>query len=93
MQFIKFAFWKIFLGYLGEATKWDCQCTIVQKTHGFSVSGLPAGVDKKKEVMEFSGRGILLIRNPYHALVAYRNYKYGGHTGYAPVEKFKGQSE
>ncbi|CAH0394429.1 unnamed protein product [Bemisia tabaci] len=80
-------------GFFGERESPDCGCTSVQKTHGFALAGavpkLPT--EKTAEVSLFNGRAILLLRNPYEALLSYRNYLYGGHTGFAPNNKFRGR--
>ncbi|PSN56171.1 hypothetical protein C0J52_01448 [Blattella germanica] len=79
-------------GFYGEAVPPDCGCTAVQKTHGFALEGLvPLALSQRTaELRLFRGRGILLVRNPYEALVSYRNFLYGGHTGFAPHNRFKG---
>ncbi|XP_021940466.1 WSC domain-containing protein 1-like isoform X2 [Zootermopsis nevadensis] len=79
-------------GFYGEAVPPDCGCTVVQKTHGFALDGLvPAGLAQRTAEMKlFQGRGILLLRNPYEALLSYRNFLYGGHTGFAPHSRFRG---
>ncbi|XP_049846131.1 WSC domain-containing protein 1-like [Schistocerca gregaria] len=79
-------------GFYGEAVSPDCGCTAVQKTHGFSVAGVVplAAAQRAAEVRVFRGRGILLLRNPYEALISYRNFLYGGHTGFAPRTRFQG---
>jgi len=79
-------------GFYGEAVPPDCGCTAVQKTHGFALEGfVPAKLGQRTaEVKLFRGRGILLLRNPYEALLSYRNFLYGGHTGFAPHSRFKG---
>jgi hypothetical protein len=79
-------------GFYGEAVAPDCGCTAVQKTHGFALEGLvPVKLAQRTaEVKLFRGRGILLLRNPYEALLSYRNFLYGGHTGFAPHSQFKG---
>jgi len=79
-------------GFYGEAVPPDCGCTAVQKTHGFALEGfVPAKLAQRTaEVKLFRGRGILLLRNPYEALLSYRNFLYGGHTGFAPYSRFKG---
>jgi hypothetical protein len=70
----------------------DCGCTSVQKTHGFALAGMvpPNDEQKKSEIAVFKGKGILLLRNPYDALLSYRNFLYGGHTGFAPYASFRG---
>lgn len=79
-------------GFYGEAVPPDCGCTAVQNTHGFALAGLVPKYKEQRsaEVTLFRGRGILLLRNPYEALLSYRNYLYGGHTGLAPEDRFKG---
>ncbi|XP_069693741.1 sialate:O-sulfotransferase 1-like [Periplaneta americana] len=79
-------------GFYGEAVPPDCGCTVVQKTHGFALEGLvPVSLSQRTaELKLFRGRGILLVRNPYEALLSYRNFLYGGHTGFAPHSRFKG---
>ncbi|XP_071439071.1 WSCD family member AAEL009094-like [Hetaerina americana] len=79
-------------GFYGEAVPADCGCTAVQKTHGFALAGrVPAGaVQRAAEVALFRGRAVLLLRNPYEALLSYRNFLYAGHTGFAPHDRFRG---
>ncbi|XP_014245102.1 WSCD family member AAEL009094 [Cimex lectularius] len=78
-------------GFYGEAVPPDCGCTSVQKTHGFALAGfVPQEKKKSAEVLWFRGRAILLLRNPYEALLSYRNFLYGGHTGFAPNDRFRG---
>ena len=38
----------------------------------------------------FNRKGILIIRNPFKAILAYRNFRFGGMAGMAPKEKFEG---
>ena len=79
-------------GFYGEAVAADCGCTTVQKTHGFALLGqVPTSAGARlAEVRAFGGRAILLIRNPYEAIISYRNFLYGGHTGFAPYARFHG---
>ena len=46
----------------------DCRCTIVQKTHDY----LPESGSKKTN---FHGNGVLILRNPYKAIISLRNYE------------------
>ncbi|XP_072178145.1 sialate:O-sulfotransferase 2-like [Diadema setosum] len=67
-------------GFLGECERADCGCTSVVKMHWF-LSGY--------EYLEWKG-GILLLRNPYNALVAEWNRRKGkGHIGHAAEETFR----
>lgn len=66
-------------GFWGETADWDSGVTCVQKTHD---SG-------KEHIVTFSGgKGILLCRNPYEAILSFHNFLYGGHTGFAPSKNF-----
>ncbi|XP_043924352.1 WSC domain-containing protein 2 isoform X2 [Protopterus annectens] len=65
-------------GFKGEKDNWKSRRTICIKTHE---SG-------KKEIEIFSA-AILLIRNPYKALMAEFNRKYGGHIGFASQGHWK----
>ncbi|XP_070581275.1 sialate:O-sulfotransferase 1-like [Ptychodera flava] len=62
-------------GFKGEDEDWRAGTTIVQKTHDFS----------RDLVRRFRG-GILLIRNPYKAMLAEASREYAGKTGFAPMD-------
>uniref|UniRef100_A0A0P5B7E5 Rna-binding protein n=1 Tax=Daphnia magna TaxID=35525 RepID=A0A0P5B7E5_9CRUS len=76
----------------------DCNCSLLQKTHDlslFSVIYNMAMANKStekrihQEVEQFRGDGILVIRNPFKAILSYRNFAFGGNmAGLAPVEAF-----
>ncbi|XP_045106832.1 uncharacterized protein LOC123501860 [Portunus trituberculatus] len=66
-------------GMFGELESWSAGTTLTQKTHSASPS----------VVASFSSRAVVLVRNPYRALLAYHNYLYGGHLGYAPVSNYR----
>ncbi|XP_071536183.1 LOW QUALITY PROTEIN: uncharacterized protein [Panulirus ornatus] len=66
-------------GYLGELDSWTSRTTFTQKTHECNPAHIKA----------FNGTGILLIRNPYRAILSYHNFLFGGHTGYAPVSNYR----
>ena len=69
-----------FEGFWGELTDWDSGQTLVQKTHDSSFD----------HIQSFSnGKGILICRNPYDALISFHNFLYGGHVGYAPDSNYK----
>ncbi|XP_028852978.1 sialate:O-sulfotransferase 2 [Denticeps clupeoides] len=67
-------------GFKGERDHWRSGRTICIKTHE---SG-------KKEIEAFDA-SILMIRNPYKALMAEFNRKYGGHIGFASQAHWKGK--
>ncbi|XP_077457595.1 sialate:O-sulfotransferase 2 [Stigmatopora argus] len=67
-------------GFKGERDHWRSGRTVCIKTHE---SG-------KKEIEAFHSC-ILMIRNPYKALVAEFNRKYGGHIGFASQANWKGK--
>lgn len=72
------------LGFTGEMMPVDCGCTIVQKTHLYPQ-------DHTKEE-DSDGRAILIIRNPYQALVSFRHFETSGqgHTQVASADQFTG---
>ncbi|OXB84886.1 UNVERIFIED_CONTAM: hypothetical protein H355_016008 [Colinus virginianus] len=67
-------------GFKGERDHWRSGRTICIKTHE---SG-------QKEIEAFDA-AILLIRNPYKALMAEFNRKYGGHIGFAAHAHWRGK--
>jgi hypothetical protein len=73
------------IGFYGEVVPIDCGCTIVQKTHDFQKNDYKPFVNKS---------AILIIRNPYGALVSYRNFMTTGysHTASASPTQFTGIS-
>ena len=66
-------------GHYGEARNFNDGTTILQKTHhrALYVSQYKHyGLDwRKHHVQQFSGRGVLVIRNPYKAILSYWNFK------------------
>lgn len=70
----------VLAGFKGERDHWRSGRTICIKTHE---SG-------QKEIESFDA-AILLIRNPYKALMAEFNRKYGGHIGFAAHAHWKGK--
>ncbi|KAK2837270.1 hypothetical protein Q5P01_014482 [Channa striata] len=67
-------------GFKGERDHWRSGRTICIKTHE---SG-------RKEIESFDS-SILMIRNPYKALMAEFNRKYGGHIGFASQAHWRGK--
>eukprot|EP00057_Strongylocentrotus_purpuratus_P026022 XP_011680496.1 PREDICTED: WSC domain-containing protein 2 [Strongylocentrotus purpuratus] len=59
-------------GFLGERENWRKGNTIAVKTHRFD----------EEHISSFDG-AILIIRNPYKAIMSEHNRKFGGHTGFA----------
>ena len=66
-------------GHLGEARAFRDGTTILQKTHHralyvsqYKNYGLAW---RRRHVQQFSGRGVLVIRNPYKAILSYWNFK------------------
>lgn len=64
------------VGFLGEVLPWNSTNTSVVKTHG------------RKKGVSFD-TAVVLIRDPYNALVAEYNRMAGGHVGVAEPEYFK----
>ena len=60
----------------------NCGCTIVQKTHGANGSIIQSS----------NGSRIVIIRNPYNALMALRNLEETrwDHVGHASINSFNG---
>lgn len=66
-------------GFKGERDHWRSGRTICIKTH-----------ESGRNEIEAFDAGILMIRNPYKALMAEFNRKYGGHIGFASRAHWKG---
>ncbi|XP_038059640.1 WSC domain-containing protein 2-like [Patiria miniata] len=64
-------------GFLGEKEKWTKGNTIGVKTHRFD----------EEHVRSFQS-AILIIRNPYKAIISEHNRKFGGHVGFAPETQY-----
>eukprot|EP00063_Salmo_salar_P071497 XP_014046332.1 PREDICTED: WSC domain-containing protein 2-like [Salmo salar] len=69
-------------GFKGERDHWRSGRNVCIKTHE---SG-------KKEIEAFDA-SIVMIRNPYKALMAEFNRKYGGHIGFASQAHWRGKGE
>jgi hypothetical protein len=66
-------------GLWGEIRSWEDGTTIVQKTHDSN---------KHHVLKDFGGRAILILRNPYDAILSTHNFMYAGHHGRAPARNY-----
>ncbi|XP_066985112.1 uncharacterized protein [Macrobrachium rosenbergii] len=66
-------------GYYGELEYWAQGTTIAQKTHDCG----------PKHIKAFDKSVILLLRNPYRAILSFHNYLFAGHTGFAPIMNYR----
>ncbi|XP_077990678.1 sialate:O-sulfotransferase 1-like [Glandiceps talaboti] len=66
--------------FLGDKEDFRLGTTLTQKTHSRNI-----------EIMELFDSAILLIRNPYHALIAEFNRRNAGKTGVVSESKFAGE--
>ena len=67
-------------GHYGEARNFSDGSTLLQKTH-HSALHQSALEWRQKHIRQFGGRGVLVIRNPYKALISYYSLlQTGGHT-------------
>ncbi|XP_072164172.1 sialate:O-sulfotransferase 2-like [Diadema setosum] len=64
-------------GFLGEREDWRKGKTVAIKSHRFD----------EEHVASFDG-AILIIRNPYKAMISEHNRKFGGHTGFASEKHY-----
>ena len=64
-------------GFYGEGRDYDGS-TIIQKTHHSSVRIMEEDqydlAWREQHIRTFAGRGILLIRDPYNAIISYWNF-------------------
>lgn len=70
---------RFFAGLWGEIRSWRDGTTIVQKTHDASQHHVQR---------DFKSRGILILRNPYEAILSKHNFLYGSHHGKAPITNY-----
>ncbi len=82
-------------GFYGEAFPPDSGLTVVVKSHGHTTgkaADMPRKQQKEKNhVQELNRTAVLLVRNPFKAIIGHRNLDDGGHTGYAKEERFEGK--
>lgn len=72
----------------------DCGCALLHKTHDFALDGIFSGMPRENRTLmlnTYDGKGILLLRNPFRAIIAYRNFQSGNMTGAAQISDFEGK--
>lgn len=89
-----------FQGYYGEGVPYDSGMTLAVKSHGFTtgnfslraVSPTTSEVERRQHnhIKELNSTAIVLIRNPFRAIIGHRHLDEGGHTGHAKEESFLG---
>ena len=89
--------YSICTGFYGEVLPFDSGLTVVVKSHGHTTGKATqfSRSEQKKynHIAELNGTAILLIRNPFRAIIGHRHLDAGGHTGYADVDQFLGEGE
>jgi len=83
-------------GMYGEGVPENSRMVMTVKTHGYTTDkGLHVSREeqiKYNHYKEVNNSAILLIRNPYAALIGHRHLDQGGHTGLAKQQDFVGDS-
>ena len=72
--------------------------TVAIKSHGFTTGPFAKkAINEPKSTRklnnhqkELNSTAILLIRNPFRAIIGHRHLDEGGHTGHAPLKSFVG---
>lgn len=84
-------------GFYGEGVSADSRLVLTVKTHGQTTeegARLPR-VDQQQASFnhhrEVNHSAILVIRNPFAAIIGHRHLDQGGHTGLAKPEEFRGE--
>jgi len=78
----------------GTSLEVGCQCSLIVKTHDLLFGDLRQLTRQNDTnqlldtVKQFNGDGILIIRNPFDAIVSYRNFVIRKLDGHAPPEAF-----
>ena len=79
-------------GHLGEKRDHTDGSTLVQKTHHSALGPHRKNFTWRIEHIEqFGGRGVLVIRNPYRAIISFWNHKKAGHTNTAVLESLESE--
>jgi hypothetical protein len=81
-------------GFYGEAIPHDSGLVVVVKSHGHTTG---KGDDMTREeqkgqnhIAELNGTAVIVVRNPFKAIIGHRHLDEGGHTGYAKRDRFAG---
>ncbi len=93
-----------FKGFWGEIRNWKDGTTLVQKTHDASEhhvlhvryqlrQKIPK-ISSIKQIkiinqQDFGGHAILVVRNPYDAILSTHNFLYAGHHAKAPIKNYE----
>jgi len=82
-------------GFYGEAIPADSGLTVVVKSHGHT-TGKAADLGREEQVRqnhmhELNSTAIMIVRNPFAAIIGHRHLDDGGHTGYAKKGRFEGE--
>lgn len=82
-------------GMYGEGIIYDSGMTILQKSHGYTTGDAMKVSHQERlnqnHLDELNHQGVIVIRNPFKALISHRHLDVGGHTGYAPKAHFLGR--
>ncbi|XP_043215331.1 WSC domain-containing protein 1-like [Amphibalanus amphitrite] len=80
-------------GFYGETVSESSGRTLLQKTHGYTLltEPTPSWSSRRRMVERHGRRAVVLIRNPYEALISLRNFA-AGHLGYAADKHFLGET-
>ncbi|XP_023341948.1 uncharacterized protein LOC111711755 [Eurytemora carolleeae] len=81
-------------GFYGEGLSSDSQMVLTVKTHGHTTekgSNVPREEQYKyNQIKDVNSTAILVIRNPFAAILGHRHLDQGGHTGLAKEDQFRG---
>ena len=89
-------------GSYGVIIPQDCRCTLLKKNHDFTIfralsnqwamkkskNAPKLNISFTETVTQFDGNAIFVIRNPFKAIISYRNFEFGVMSGMAPSDAF-----
>jgi len=89
-------------GSYGVIIPQDCRCTLLKKNHDFPIftalsnqwamkkskNAPKINISFTETVTQFDGNAIFVIRNPFKAIISYRNFQFGVMSGMAPADAF-----
>lgn len=86
-------------GFYGEGVHFQSQITVAIKSHGYTTGPSARKILDEPEstrmlsnhFKELNSTAILLIRNPFKAIIGHRHLDEGGHTGHASPKSFVGR--